>query len=283
MSILIANDEGSKDLIDIPPLSHDLCSLSKLSSADIAFSGCGPADSTLSIGVEVKSMSDLLSSSYTGRLQGIDGQIQRMLYIDKYDEVWLLYYGMYRCGPTGYLEYPRYRNSSLEWIAFDFGINGKKPVPFSYLTHLLFELSSAGVKYDHVGSRVSVKDCKPEVAAWVLTLYTYWQDPFESRCRMRSFNNASSTLTLSRPMSLDIDPDTLFMAKLVAPFPGIKFERAMAIAESFESPQAMFNAGVDEWSEVKIATKGKTGRTVRLGKTMAQAIVERIRRRRVVK
>lgn len=278
MSILIANDEGSRDLINILPLSPSLCSLSPPGSADAAFAGCGPAGSTLSIGIEIKSMSDLLSSSYTGRLQGIDGQLQRMLYTDRYDEVWLLYYGMYRCGPTGYLEYPRYRNNCLEWRAYDFGSGNSSPVPFSYLTHLLFELARAGIKYDHVGSRISVKECKPEVAAWILTLYTFWQEPYESRCRMRAFNNTSSTLT--KPVSLDVDPDTLFMAKLVAPFPGIKFERAMAIAESFESPLAMFNAGVDEWAEVRIATKGKTGRVVRLGNTMAQAIVERIRRKR---
>jgi hypothetical protein len=281
MSILIANDEGSKDLIDIPPLSRDLCCLDKLSSGDVAFSGWGPEGSTLSIGVEIKSMSDLLDSASNGRLHGVDGQLQRMLYTDKYDEVWFLYYGMYRCGPTGYLEYPIYRNGRMEWLAYDFGRSGNSPVPFSYLTHLLFELSRAGVKYDHVGSKLNSRDCKPEVAAWIMTLYTFWQEPYESRCRMRSFNNASSTLT--RPLSLDIDPDLLFMAKLVAPFPGIKFERAMAIAESFESPLAMFNAGVDEWAEVKIPTKGKTGRVVRLGRTMAQSIVERIRRRRVIK
>lgn len=277
MSILIANDEGSRDLIDIPPLSREICALDKLSSGDIAFSGCGPDGSTLSIGIEIKNMSDLLSSSFTGRLQGIDGQLQRMLYTDKYDEVWLLYYGMYRCGTTGFLEYPRYRNCSLEWLTYNFGASGSKPVPFSYLTHLLFELSRAGVKYDHVGSRINYRDCKPEVAAWILTLYTFWQEPYESRCRMRVFNSASS---LTKPISLDIDPDVLFMARLIDPFPGIKFERAIAIAESFDSPRAMFNAGVDEWAEVRIPTKGKTGRVVRLGKTMAEAIVERIRRKR---
>lgn len=282
VSILIDDREGSADLLTYPPLSSSpsLCTLTRLSSGDVCFAGNGPDDSTLSIGIEIKSLSDLLQSSFTGRLQGVDGQLQRMLYTDCYNEVWLLYYGLYRCGDSGYLEYPRYRNGSLSWTPYTFGSGDSKPVPFSYLTHLLMSLSHVGIKFDHVGSKVAPRDCKPEVAAWVLSLYTWWQKPYSSHGLLRSFNNASSTLTLSRPMSLDIDSDTLFMAKLVAPFPGIKFERAMAIAESFESPLAMFNAGIDEWAEVKIPTKGKTGRVVRLGKTMAQAIVERIRRKR---
>jgi hypothetical protein len=280
MSILIDNREGSSDLPTYPPLntSSHLCTLTRLSSGDVCFAGNGPDDSTLSIGIEIKSLNDLLQSSFTGRLQGVDGQLQRMLYVDCYNEVWLLYYGLYRCSDTGYLEYPRYRNGSLSWLPFTFGASDSRPVPFSYLTHLLMSLGHAGVKFDHVGSKISPRDCKPEVAAWVLSLYTWWQKPYTSHGLLRSFNNASSTLT--KPLAVDIDPDLLFMAKLVAPFPGVQFERAVAIAESFPSAQAMFNAGVDEWAEVRIPTKGKTGRVVRLGKTMAQAIVERIRRRR---
>lgn len=284
MSILIDDREGSADLISLPPLSTcspPICTLTRLSSGDVCFAGNGPDDTTLSIAVEIKSLSDLLQSSFTGRLQGVDGQLQRMLYGDCYNEVWLLYYGMYRCGDSGLLEYPKFRHGSLCWYPFTFGSSNSRPVSFSYLTHLLMSISHAGVKYDHVGSKVNPVDCKPEVAAWILSLYSWWQKPYSSHGCLRSFNNSSSTLT--KPLSLDIDPDLLFMAKLVAPFPGIKFERAMAIAESFESPQAMFNAGVEEWAEVKIPTKGSTGRVVRLGRTMAQSIVERIRRKRVAR
>jgi len=280
VSILIDDREGSSDLLTYPPLSAspNLCTLTRLSSGDVCFAGNGPDDTTLSIGIEIKDLRDLLQSSFTGRLQGVDGQLQRMLYADCYSEVWLLYYGLYRCGDSGYLEYPRYRNGSLTWTPFTFGSSDSRPVPFSYLTHLLMSLSHAGVKFDHVGSKVAYRDCKSEVAAWILSLYTWWQKPYSSHRLLRSFNNVNSTLT--KPLSLNIDPDLLFMAKLVAPFPGIQFERAIAIAESFESPMAMFNADVSEWAEVKIPTKGKTGRVMRLGKTMAQSIVERIRRKR---
>ena len=73
--MLIDDRAGSRDLIKYEPVrsTGELC---RLDSADVCLTGNGPNDAVL-IGVEVKSIWDLISSINTGRLQAT--QIPAML------------------------------------------------------------------------------------------------------------------------------------------------------------------------------------------------------------
>lgn len=131
--ILVDDRAGSRDLVKHPPLDDpSVAELTRLDSGDVCFVGHGPHGESV-VGVELKSVSDLLSSRQNGRLQGVDGQIPEML--TGYDERWIVTYGTYRCGDTGDLEYMRrekVRGSgklSPVWHSYTFGgVRTGKPV-----------------------------------------------------------------------------------------------------------------------------------------------------------
>lgn len=58
-------------------------------------------------------------------------------------------------------------------------------------------------------------------------------------------------------------------------FPSIGYERAVAAAKHFPSIRAGVNAGVDEWAEVEVVTRGKKGeRVIRLGREVGSGVVK---------
>src|SRR3990167_1311571 len=94
--ILVDNRAGSVDLAKYPVLQP--MTLCQLDSGDVCFSGHGP-DGDESIGIELKSIDDLVGSLDTGRMQT---QLRRMT-VD-YTRVYLLFYGEYREGSDGALQ-----------------------------------------------------------------------------------------------------------------------------------------------------------------------------------
>ena len=66
--ILIDDRAGSAPFASIPPLC-DCSVLCHLDSADAMITGNGPDDSTVLVGVEIKSIPDLLSSMQSGRIR----------------------------------------------------------------------------------------------------------------------------------------------------------------------------------------------------------------------
>lgn len=281
MSILIDDRAGSRELINHVPLDV-LGSLCHLDSADICFTG-NTAHGTSLIAIEVKHITDLISSRQSNRLQSIDGQITRML--DDYDECWLLTYGSYRCGPTGDLEVPRKgKGGNYDWIPYTFngGVGGKgKPVPYSFVTGAKISLTDVGFRCEHVHD---LSQC----ALWIAALYAKRSKPWSEQCRMfRSLNqvnmlneaaykrNSDRSLLraenesgiLLSPMPGKVDPIEYQIASTAASFPSIKYERSMAIARHFDSPYEFINASVSELEKVD-----------GIGKVIARSTYESIRR-----
>lgn len=242
MSVFIDDRAGSKDLIKYPPLD-EIGELTRLESGDVCIVGNGASEDVL-IGVEVKSLWDLLSSMATGRLQG--KQVPAML--DTYYQSWLLYYGEYRPGSKdGRLQI---RNGT-GWKGFSIGT---RAVPYGYLESLLFDLVTIGVRVKHVSS-------KKEAAVWIGCLSRWWGKPWNKHKGMRTFDN-------SRELSLmpGVDSDTLVRCRVAAQFPGLGFERAVAAGRYFKTISDMVNAGVKDWEEVP-----------GIGKVLAKAIVRAVR------
>jgi hypothetical protein len=277
--ILIDQSAGSRDLILYPPLDNpSLAALTSLSlspdtksSVDIQFTGQGP-DDPLTIVIEFKSLSDLLSSIFTGRIQ--DTQIPAMR--EQGDICWLLFYGDYRCGEDGNLETPNppifkkkedrmfywaHKGSyngpfisrseayedycdSQKWSSYDW--IGNKPLPFSYLESSLLSYSAAGISHKHFST---ISDC----AQWIYTLYKWWSRPFNSHKSFRVFDRTSDN---RRPAIMgNIDPVTRTIMDFADRIPGIDFTLAKSIASHFSSVQEMVNAPESEW--VKIDGIGK--------------------------
>ncbi len=136
--ILIDDRDGSKDLLDMPILEGH-CSPTRIEfpvgdngkdvpCGDAMVTGHGPNGTTLRVGVELKSVDDLLSSISVGRLGGT--QIPRM--VKAFDIVVVLSFGVYRCGPFNHLQVFKW-NRKLKrntWATYEVG---GKAVPYSYL------------------------------------------------------------------------------------------------------------------------------------------------------
>lgn len=268
--ILIDSSTGSKDLVRYPPLNDpSIACLTSLavssdskSSVDVCFTGNGP-DGPLTIGIEFKSLSDLLSSIYSGRFQATQSQSMT----SEYQICWLLYYGGYRCDPDGYLETPYVNRYGKEcWSQYTFV--GNKPMPYGYLESSLLTYSAVGIQSKHVycgTGKVEIESAIQQCANWISCLYRWWQKPWDKHKSLRTFDK-SSDKSLAMPHLDPVSRDILSHAKEL---PGMGFERGLAAAKHFSSVWEMFNADVSEW--VKIDG---------IGKVIARSAVETIRRQK---
>lgn len=290
--ILIDSSTGSRELVKYPPLDKPtfacLTSLSvssdTKSSADVCFSGNGP-DGKLSIGIEFKSLSDLLSSLYNGRIQ----TTQVGALVSEYQVCYLLTYGEYRCSPEGHLEIPDpvsytkydkltdrikafywyvrgipyqgpfesreqaiadHRTNSRQWMPYTF--IGGKPMVFGYLESAILSLSRAGIQHKHF---TRIEDC----AQWIGVCYRSWSKPWDEHKLFRTFDKSTEIRQRAVP---GIDADTKLKMSIAKELPGIGYERALEAARHFDTARDMLNAEVGDWLKVP-----------GIGKTLAKAIV----------
>lgn len=243
-----------KGLTDYPPLNNpSLACLCTLDSADVCFTGNG-SDGPVLIGIELKSIPDLLSSASSGRLQAT--QIPAML--AQYSISYLLYYGEYRASSD------ETNNLQLlygkQWRTYKHNNQSSRPLPLSYLESLLLTLSALGIRIKHVPNYSTA-------AQWIHILYSWWQKPWDKHKGMRTFD-AAKELTEAEYIKISTgdtrqtaimpgihaDKRKYQCAKTAASLPGIRFERAVALAEHFNgSILDMLNAlkdGTEEWEKV---------------------------------
>lgn len=278
--LLVDTAIGSNTLVDAPPLRALGAQLCKLASADVSFVGNG-VDSPVTVGVEVKSVSDVLSSLVNGRLNGVDGQLARM--VEAYDVRWLVYYGLTRPNPTTgalqvgstWTQKGNPRQLTLSWS--DYGgddARGKtarrKSLPYDYIEK--FFMSPAFTALD-----VRVKQCTDvdEVAVWIAALYSVWQKPWHDHRCLHTFDQSRRQL-IDKPPTLRPPTKRERQVALTAfSFPSLGYERSWAAAHHFSTVTEMVNAGVDEWAEIKI-TDPTTGKERRIGKVVAQTVKDAV-------
>jgi ERCC4-type nuclease len=244
--VLVDDRSGSKDLTDMPALK-DRCALTRLDSADVMLTGCGPGGSAITVGVELKSLSDLLSSISTGRLAAT--QIPAML--KSYDYSFLLYYGVHRPGPNNFLQV---RRGKL-WTNYRIG---RQPVPYSYLEGFLLTaqmLAPLRVKqvYDF-----------GDAAKWLAVLDHWLEKKWDRHRGLAVFDRSGETA--SPPGA---DPIEEQIARTASSLPGVEWVRGHSAAHHFESVIEMVNADIKEWTKIR-----------GIGPVIARSAVTAIRRRK---
>lgn len=295
--ILIDSRAGSSALLTYAPLNNpslackaDLRASDSRSSVDIQFTGNGPAGK-ISIRIEFKSLSDLLSSIHDGRLNATQS-LSMLEESDSDDICILLYYGEYRCGASGFLEIPSInfvskksereyywfvkgvpyqgpyvsRTEALnahdnspsfrQWTTYEF--IGNKPLPFGYLESSLVSLLRAGIHPKHFNDI-------PSCAQWIGVLYRNYNKPYDKHKFFRTFDKSAKFPVV--PGMDSVTRQIQQVAKELLPNGGLGFERSLAAANYFSSVQEMINAGVKDWLEVP-----------GIGKTLATSIVEAVSR-----
>ena len=227
--VLIDDRAGSKDLI-LKPRLRGIAELSRLNFGDVLIAGNGPKGN-VAVGIEVKSIWDLVSSAASGRL--MDTQIAGML--GDYSHCWLLVYGNWRAGrKDGLLHIQRGKD---RWEMFKLG---KACLPYSFVEHLFTEITMMGV---HVATVPSEYDA----AEWIAAMASWWSKRWADHKAMRTFDNGSAESRLRAAGKLrpvELSPQVRSRAEIAAKLPGVGFERAIAAAKHFKSVREMVNAPV---------------------------------------
>lgn len=279
--ILVDSRAGSSDLVLHPPLDDPArATLCRLDSADVAFSGNGPGERAVLVGIEIKSLGDLVSSLWSGRLQA--HQVPAML--AAYDRSYLVWYGGCRPGRGGELQARRSRG----WVDYRIGAGGGgggKILPWSYLQQSLHSLTAAGVTCVHLWGSEGEGGMQ-EVAAWVGECATWWGKRWGRHRLFAGFNRvgeasveaggrAEEGLGVASLPGLEASGEggggeerearreLVRRAQVVAAaIPDFGYKRAMAAARRFGSVREMVGAGEREWREVE-----------RVGKVLAKRAV----------
>lgn len=226
------------------PGHSPICELSYLDSADVFFLGNGWSGDTLSIGVEVKSITDLLSSLQTGRL--VNEQIPKML--NSYDIHWLVYYGYHRPHPsTGVLQLAycdKTDGRPLRYYDYQPSISSRT-LPYGYLESRLLTLTSRGI---HCKFTPTIEDA----CYWIASLYRWWsKDRSEDEKHLQVEDKRFSAAP-----TLDPDPELRKRLAFAMRLPGLSHERGLSAAKHFPSIESMVLAPESDWTAIRGIGKG---------------------------
>lgn len=220
---------------------------------DALIVGQGPSGPLL-VGVEVKTVRELLQAADTGRLQAHgEGQLQTML--AEYEQCYLLIYGAVRAGSTGDLEEPRGKDPHGRTMWRPLTKNGDsagRPIKAAQLEAMLIEIEVMGVHTKQVRSI-------EEAARWLGVLHGWWTKPWTD-------HKFTHTFDTSRRIPLGLtgySTAELTRARFAKELSGVGVERALAAGKHFGSVREMANADVKEWAEV-----------AGIGKVIAKSIVK---------
>lgn len=216
-----------------------------LEYGDMAFIANGP-DGAMRVGMELKTMSDLINSMESGRLG--KRQIPGML-ADGCEHIWLIVQDVCRVEASGCIQVRGKRG----WETLG---RGQKLVfardVMNYITSLQVQ---AGIHISHTNDQQATAD---EVAR----IYTLLDKPWDAHRSMKGVvRNAPPAMSLR-----GVGPVEQWMRETAERLPGIGWDRARAIAAHFDSGMSMWMASEQEWLEVE-----------GIGKKLARDIYARIR------
>jgi len=231
--ILVDDRAGSREFL--PLLGGEVVSFhGEGSTADAIIPGNGPCGEVL-VGVEIKTLADLLASMATGRLAGTQ---VRALFEAEYDYIWLLIIGRHRPGVNRRLEVFKYVKHGREfWFPCR---AGNRDLPYAYVESMITELATMGI------FTRQVEDTRAG-ATWLLAQAAWWGKPWDGHRAMRKFDRSRERAMVP---GMNGDPRKEQDAKIYSQIPGFGWERAWAVAERFTSVMEAGTATAQEWASI---------------------------------
>lgn len=231
--ILLDDRAGSRELYPIflgvpkcPPIE-----LTRLDFGDIQFMGHGPGDSWLSIGIEYKTINDVLNCITDGRFAGhqLPGCLQ------SFDIVYLLVEGNYS------------QRASDGGLFISGRRSGRHQSGISYM-----QLNGWLTSMEQTGLHIRQTDKKEESAAVVLAIYNWWQKPWDKHESLKAVHSkpqpARDMETASGIQLLRAKPN--LVERFAAQITGFGFGKAEDVAKHFKTVFAAVNATEEEWKKV---------------------------------
>lgn len=232
--IVVDRNRGSGELLE--PLSKKMpCVLDGLPSGDFAFEGNYEGGRGL-IGVERKKITnDFITCMFDHRFTGF--QLTEM--VDYYKVIYLLIEGMYRPNKdTGVLEFW----SNGGWVSAQ---RGRDVLMYDHIHHHILTIQ-------HKTPALVERTSTPTETVQVLkSLYGYHNDkPWDQHRSHLGLHKApkpgQAGLFVRPPLRQVVSCD----------FPGISWERSLAVKKEFPTTESMVNASVEAWRRVEGIGKG---------------------------
>ena len=243
---LVDSRVGSKDLA--PQLQGaELCTLEY---ADVALTGM-VNNLPVFIGIEVKTLGDVLSCMRNGRFAG--HQLPGLL--KDYDYTYLIIQGVYRAGKDGLLQIPKGKTVSIEgergWKTYDYGAT----IAWKDLEGWITTMETK------TPLNIRRTSNRAETVEIIKSLHTWWvhKDWDKHRSHL-DFDRSATPVGLRKPSLL---------RRIVKELPGVGWDRSQKVEKHFGSVLAMVLAKPEEWRKVE-----------GIGKTLASKIVKGMIRRK---
>ena len=217
---------------------------SPLSYGDFLLMGEGP-DGPLPIGIELKTISDFVSSMRSGRLCE-----QAAGMVETYGRSYLILEGTYRAHiGSGVLEIPRGRR----WRPV---LAGPRPIFWTDVGRFITGLEEMGVRFRYS------RTCHQSAYIIASVLAGFWSKPYaHHQSTMRGGYRPVA------PMSLVHEDPVERQARMFACcLPGIGWGRSKAVIAAFKSIEGLLLATREEWAAIP-----------GIGKTIANSVYEAIR------
>lgn len=228
------------------------CEATTLLYGDFAFEGLGDGGAPVQIGIELKTLSDMIGSIRSGRFtgnrsDGTPGQLPGMM--KTYDHAWLVVEGAYSTDAQGFVTHQvfSHRYRGREWKR----VEGSMRVAELEKALLTYELCG-GIHVRHTADR-------PATLRLLSTLYRWWTDT--------ALDRHTSHLAPSRAGAIVQLSD---VRQALMAWPGMGRKWTQAAEEAFGSVQSAAMARPEQWA--RLTTKDDKGKTRRFGDAAAQRL-----------
>jgi len=221
--ILIDDRKGS---VELEPLIASPKQLTRLEYGDIAFIGNGPSG-LVSVGIERKTVPDLINSMHSGRLSG-----HQLIGLQRcYTYIFLLVEGIWRQGPDGLIQVLK----GSSWM--DLNFKGQQTTSHALNNYLNTLSIICNVK---VWQTSNIR----QSARWISNLYNWFQKDWEKHHAHLTFYNPANP-----PSSVMLFTPSL-IHRIVKELPGVGWEKGKLLADKYETLPALMQATVEDLEQI---------------------------------
>ena len=226
--IVLDDRIGSKEL---QPYITKPCILDRLEYGDACFTGEGPDGDLWLIGIERKTITDLVSSISTGRLSG--HQLRGLL--EQYSHIYLLVEGIWRSDPKSKI---LQQLKGKKWMDVSLGTRRFTAREIhSYLNTMAVIC----------GLTIWKTEGKRQSGQWLGDIYSWWQKPWAKHKSHKQFHVPPVPMTVRKGLDFS-EPSTLW--KMVKEIDGVGWKKGEEIAKHYGSMMDLTHTTEEELQEV---------------------------------
>lgn len=246
--LLLDPRAGSGDLLGwLKPLGVPAV-LSQMEFGDAAFIGNGPDNAPHQVGIEVKTIGDVMNCMTSGRYAAHQLPGLRR----DYDEVWLMIEGQWRAKePDGLLQMQHPQKGY--W--FDLKAGGRRWM-WKEVHGWVNTMMVLG------GTKVWTTTDRAGTARAIASLYHWWQKPFEQHSSLKTFVDYKARVGGQAGQPAMLRAPTV-ERRVYKELPGLGWERSLAVEREFPNLLTAFTADEGSWQRIEGVGPKTASRIVR--------------------